>query len=436
MAVSEKHPSYLRNAERWRTVRDWLSEQDTIHGAGTKYLPMTTGMGKATNKDELYNAYLKRARASGITRSALSGIMGLVFKKEPITNDNITPVTNNGLDVVTLARDVTRAVASLGRCILVVDAPTEGGTPYITMYQPESLINWKVDQTNNYRFTLCVFEEEISTGDEFEHDTEVQYRVYRKTEEGCTVQLYNKDELPVNEPVYLQVSELPVFAIGSIDTSPECDPIPLYPVAMCALAAYQISADLRQDLYLSGQRQLWMSGCDEKQFQANIASGYGAGSAWYLGSEEGTAGFIESNGNSYAEMSAEREHELRQAEQYAVKITQSDDSNESGKALQIRASAQHASIYTIADSITIGINRALDAIREWNGSSPVTEFELQTEYTEAYASEQMLRALNDAIDSQNAPRSAMFELIRKTGLSTAENEEMEREINEQVPPLL
>jgi hypothetical protein len=179
-----------------------------------------------------------------------------------------------------------------------------------------------------------------------------------------------------------------------------------------------------------------MSGCDEKQFQANIASGYGAGSAWYLGSEEGTAGFIESNGNSYAEMSAEREHELRQAEQYAVKITQSDDSNESGKALQIRASAQHASIYTIADSITIGINRALDAIREWNGSSPVTEFELQTEYTEAYASEQMLRALNDAIDSQNAPRSAMFELIRKTGLSTAENEEMEREINEQVPPLL
>lgn len=429
MSVDTKHPQYLKNSPRWSVIDDWLDEQDVIRSKGEKYLPKTSGMKKATNGNEQYTAYLSRARAPSVARSALSGIMGLVFKKDPVGGESTDPVTNTGLSVIQLARDATRAVVTHGRVALVVDAPSEGGDPYITIYSAHNVINWKTKPHNEYELELLVLEEQKESGDEFSHDTKTQYRVYRAEGDQATVQLYNDKQLPIDEPIVLPSGRISAVIIGSINTSPDCDPIPLHPVVNCAIAAYQVSADLKQDLFLSGQKQLYMAGCTEEQFQANLSAGYGSGSAWYLG-EEGSAGFLESTGNSYAEMSQEREHELSQAETYAVSITRRGDGDESGKALQIRAAAQHSSIYTIADSVSIGINQALQMRAKWAGLPAPETFYLQTDFTDTFASEQMLRALNDAVNSLNAPRSSMFELLRQSGLTSEEDEELERQIRE------
>ncbi len=432
MSVATLHPQYTSFISRWRVVDDWLDEQDVIRAKGEVYLPMTEGMRLAGHRGRAqYDSYVKRARAPSVLRQAMSGIMGLMFKKEPVGGEDLTPVTNTGLTVTELARDVSRAVIAHGRALLVVDAPTEGGDPYITLYPAQAAINWKTRPDNEYRLSLLVIKEQVSTSnDEFSHDTADQYRVYRESQGTVTVQLYDHRETPITEQIVLPTDRIDAVFVGSINTSPAVDPVPLYPVAQCAIAAYQVSADLKQDLLFSGQKQLWLSGMDEEQFRANIEAGYGAGSVWYLGEEGGSAGFIESSGNAYADMAAERKYELSMADEYAVRLARSGDQAESGKSLQIRASAQHASIFTIADSVSIGINEALQARAKWAGKSLPPTFYLQTDFTEAQATEQMLRSLNDAINSLNAPRSAMFELLRQSGLTTEDDDELQRQIEE------
>lgn len=441
MGVTTKHPEYDKYAQRWREMDDALDEQDTIKNAGEKYLPMTSGMKGTTEGQERYDAYRGRARYYGIVRQILTGMIGLMFEKDPHgSSDEV--VTLAGQTNTALARDVARDVASYGRSILVVDAPkTEGvNSPFIVKYHPKDLINWKVDRDNPAEFTLAVLHEvwdDNSGNDEYAHETVDRYRVYRKVEGTVTVTVYNSEEYVVEEERNIGLDTIPVFAIGSISVDPGFDPLPLMPVKDSAIAIYQITADLRQDLYMSGQKQPYQKGISEAQYKANLNSGYGGGSSWYLGNgPDGEAGLIESTGNAYASMAAEREAEIEQAATYAVNMTQTSDA-ESGRALEIRAAAQYASIYTMADSISIGIRHALNLRAKWAAFQVPEEFAIRTEFTNEDAAYQMITALNNTINSGNAPRSILFEVLRRNDLTDKTDKELESEIeteSEQTKP--
>ena len=434
MPVTTEHPDYTKFKTRWTEMDDALDEQDTIKARGETYLPRTSGMvnkdGKNPSGDERYTAYKQRARFPGIARQTLTGIVGLMFEKDPYGISD-EPVTITGQKNLDLARDVTRDVGSYGRSVLLVDAPTEGGEPFIARYHPASLINWKVEKGNPAALTLVVLEEkwEAESDDEFSHETVARYRVYRKNGNVVSIIVYDENGAVVEEERILSgITAIPVIAIGSISVDPGCDPVPLLPVKDAAISIYQVSADLRQDLYMTGQKQPYMAGCSAEQYNANLEKGYGAGSCWYLGDQDGKAGLIESEGSAYADMSAERTHELEQAATYAVRMTQKTENAESGRALQIRAAAQHASIYTMADSISLGLRVALGLRAQWAGKKAPEDFIIRTEFTNEEAADQMINALNTAVNSGNAPRSAMFEAIRRSGLSEKTDDEMIAEI--------
>ncbi len=435
MGITTKHEDYDKYLPRWCEMEDSLDEQDTIRDKGEHYLPMTSGMKRSKEGLALYEAYKKRARYYGVVRQTLTGIIGLMFDKDPDgTTDDV--VTRSGQTNLQLARDVARDVASYGRSVLVIDAPKPGAAnpaPFIQRYSPQSLINWKIDPDNPSEFRLAVLHElwESETpSNEFVHEYEDRYRVYRHYDGVVSVGVYDSDGDVVEEVRPLPTDFIPVIAVGSISVDPDCDPVPLLPVKDCAIAIYQISADLRQDLYLTGQKQGWMSGCSDEQYSKNIEAGYGAGSWWYLG-HEGRAGLIESSGSSYSDASTERDHEFDQASSYAVNLVQQSDSTESGRALEIRAAAQHASIYTMADSVSIGVDKALRIRAKWAAQPEPEDFAIRTEFTDEEAADQMINALNSAINSGNAPRSALFEVLRRNGLTEKTNDELQSEIDAQ-----
>lgn len=431
MSVTTQHPDYTKFAPRWDEMDDALDEQDTIHAKGEKYLPKTSGMIGAEG-DKRYETYKKRARFPGIVRQTLTGIVGLMFEKDPYgSSEDDLPVTPDGLTPTQLARDVARAVGSYGRSLLLVDAPEgDGGVPYIARYHPKSLINWKIDDDTGL-FSLAVLMEdwEKEGNDEFSHETEKRYRVYRKTGDGVTVEVREEgDEIIEPERVLPGLNVIPLIAIGSISVDPGVDPVPLLPVKDCAVAAYQIGADLRQDLYESGQRMYYMIGGTEEQYKANTNTGTGNGVCWW-GPEGTEFGLVESNGNNYKDASAERQHEIETAATYAVKLVQNNDRAESGRAMQIRASAQHASIYTMADSISQGMQAALALRAKWAGEQADPEkFMLRTEFSNQEAAEQMITALNNAVSAMNLPVSVLFEAVRRAGLTDMSDDELRMEI--------
>lgn len=434
--ITTEHPEHVKFSKRWVMMNDALGDEDDIKGKGEKYLPKTGGMKANDDDDTRYKAYKARARFPEITTQALTAMNGLIFENDPdgVTDDIIT---NAGQSNIEFARDVTRAVASKGRDILVVDAPPGsqgGGDPFIARYSAESLINWKSMPGKPSDIRLAIFKEAVedASSGEYGHETETQYRQYRRVDNKIEVSVWmmiNDKAIMIDEPVVLPVDFMPVIAVGSIDSVPNCDPIPLLPVARCAIAYYQLSADYRMSLHVNNNPTPWLKGVNQEQYSAIQAIGIGAGSLWSIGENpDAEVGFLETTGASHADSRTAMEDELKQAETYAVRLTQSSDSPESGVAISKRAASQHASIYTIADSVSIAVTQAQRMRAIWAGEAEPEDFKLDAKIDEEYAGEQMINALNTAINSGNAPRSSLYEAIRKAGLSPLDNQQMTAEI--------
>lgn len=430
--ISTEHPEYMHFAKRWAKMNDALSDEDAVKDAGEKYLPKTGGMRKNDHDEVDYNAYKLRARFPEVTTQALTGMVGLIFEQDPVgTSDEV--VTNTNQTNVELARDLVRAVASKGRDILVTDAGANG-VPFVARYVAESLINWKVEADNPGNLTMAVFREERDIDPEgYGHETETIYRRYQKVSSQVIVTEWKVEDdvdVQIGEEIILPVSFVPIIAVGSIDSVPSCDPIPLMPVARCAFAFYRKSANYEHGLYLTSQPTAYVSGVNQDQYDNIIEQGIGSSSLWYLG-QEGKAGFLEATAAGLSENFAAMQNELKQAETYAVRLTQDSGGVESAQAIKMRAATQHASIYSISDSVSIAVDRALEMRALWAGRAKPEAFYLRTEFESEYAGEQMINALNTAVNSGNAPLSAMFEAIRRSGLSEKTDEEMLDEIETQ-----
>lgn len=428
MPINTQHPEFIAFSKQWKRSSDALKMQDHIHSLGTEYLPKTRGMEDNDADGKRYEAYKSLARFPDITSQALTGTVGLVFESDPV-GDSDEVITNTGQTNKALARDVVRNVVSKGRDILVVDAPENGGTPYIVRYPAESLINWKLEDGNAGALKLAVFREEVGADDtdEYGHDTTIVYRKYRRVDSRYEVSLWTEKGEQIGETSVLPVDEMPIVIIGSINLTPDCDPVPILPVANCAFAYYRASASYKYSIDLCCHPTLALKGYEEDDFQKVIKTGLGGGAAIPV-PEDGDAFFLETEGKGIERARTDMQDELEQAETYAVRLTQKTDNAESGRAMAIRASAQHASIYSIADAVGIGVTRAMQIRAKWGGISEPEPFRLRTEFTQEYAGEQMINALNSAVNSSNAPRSALFEAIRRSGLSDKTDEDMMREI--------
>lgn len=433
--ITTHHPQHEKYSEQWEQVTDFADSQAAVKRKGAKYLKPTSGMKNGNGTNDIYTAYIARARVPALTSQALTSIMGLMFEKDPegVTDEIIT---NDGLTCLQLAREVSREVSLKGRSILVVEAPAgnvAGAKPYIVRYPAESLINHKELPNNSSKLALAVFKEEMPDPDAcpYSHSTLSVYRRYTLTESGVEVALFNEDEELIEDPVLIGRSDIEIIVIGSIDTKPNYDPVPLLPVSDCALSIYNLSADMRTDMHVAGQRTPWFAGMTEEQYMVNVKAGLGAGSALYLGMDGnagGSCGYLESNGNTYAEHSAEIQVETEAAANHAVKIVQSGSGVESAEAIAIRSAAQHASIYTMADAISIGITEAMRIRADWGSTAEPEVFSIKTEFSAVEAGAQMITALNNSVNAGNLPRSVMFEAARRDRLTVKSDEELSSEL--------
>ena len=437
MPIDTKHPDHIKYSPRWEKMNDALEDEMHIKDKGEEYLKKTAGMIKNAETGNIqYEHYKSNARYMEITTAALTGIMGLVFEREPLGVDDVV-ITKTGQSNEAFARDVLRGVAGKGRDPIVVDAPKEGGNPYVCRYPAESLINWKVDEQQ--RITLAVFQEKIGkeTDDIYSHDCEIQYREYRKLDSG-PIQVSQKNSKGENilEPIILTTprNEMPIKIPGSIDNLPACDPIPLLPVAYCAFGHYRKSALYEHALYMMSQPTPYTKCVSADQYNAIVAQGLGSSSLLNLGdSADADIGLLEVNGMSIDAIYKAMQDELSRAETHAVRLTQNNSGVEAAEALRIRASAQHASIYSIAHSVSLAVSWAQEFRAEWSGFAKPEPFQIKTEFHGSEAGEQMIRALNEAVNAQNAPREALWEVLRRSGVTNQTNGEIADAIAKQGP---
>lgn len=278
MDVTTKHPEITLEREfEWRLMRDtFAGEQDVKysnrqfrHGSGSGaglsrgqvYLPVPSGFKSLPDNmaAAMYEAYKVRANFPEIVAPSIGAMIGIIHAKEAKIEmpDGMMYLWEDAdgheMPLENFHSKITRNLLLLGRFAVLADAKTEGGMPYLCGYSAESIINWDKD--------FYVLDETHLKRVGFSWETTPRFRVLELLDGRYVSTVFEGLNLEADfqEPRALGgeiLSRIP-FAIGTArDLTSSVETPPLIGVANAAIAMYQLSADYRHQLFMSGQETL------------------------------------------------------------------------------------------------------------------------------------------------------------------------------------
>jgi hypothetical protein len=350
----------------------------------------------------------------------------------PAAMDNIiADVTMGGLSLHQFAEVISEEVITIGRCGVLVDYPpivnavtlaqaqAQGARPYATMYDAESIINWKTGRINNVeQLTLVVLEEENEIAvDEFESKCEPQWRVLDLGDGGIYRQrVFRKDkrgEFILVDEVYPKINGRPLNKIpfeffGVRDNSPCVDKPPLLDLVDVNLSHYRTTADYEHGLHFTGLPTPVVTGyySDDKSASLRI----GSGTAWLLPDPQSKAFYLEFTGQGLGELrEALRSKEAMMATLGARILAPEKRAAESAQTANIHRSSENSVLASIAQSISIGLTHVMEYLRDWSGVTGDVKVELNRDFIPNSMTAQDLDSLVKAWQSGSISHQTLFD---------------------------
>ncbi|MGU3496360.1 DUF4055 domain-containing protein [Xanthobacteraceae bacterium A53D] len=374
-AVSTKHPDYLDREAEWKVMRDTARGESAVKDAGQAYLPRPSGF--ATQSDggrALYAAYQARAQFPEIVAPTVHGMVGVIHRTEaqiqmPAALEPLwEKATSDGLPLEALHRRITAELLTTGRYALLVTGTEAGGSlPWLAGYAAEKLINWSPNRD------MFVLDESGLERNGFQWEDKQRFRVLEIDDGRYVVRTFVGTEVVAQAPIQptaargQAITEIPFVVIGARDLSLPPELPPLIGVARSAISQYQLSADYRWQLFMTGQETLVI-------INGEAPSAVGAGVVITLKGEEGRtpdAKYVGPAGTGIAAHKTAIDDERAAAVAAGARLFSSEKkSAESGDALRIRYAAQTATLITIAQASAQGLEKALRHIANIVGANP------------------------------------------------------------------
>lgn len=368
MPVNTRHPDYIEYMDEWRQMRDCLRGHVAIKTAGPTYLPMPSGFkAQSDGGRDMYRAYQSRARVPSWIGRMMLGMTGLVHRVDAkITMpdsmqylwENATP---DGLPLEALHRRITWEILLTARYSLLADVID--GLPYLAGYHVENMINW--DKSRNSPF--YVLDESAMVREGFTWIKRDRHRVLH-VEDGRYVQ-YEYDGEDNSEKIEPRkrgaggfLDFVPITVMNSRDLSLEMAEPPLIGVARAVVASYQLDADYRHQLYMSGQETLFT-------FGAPPPTVIGAGVAHEM-PENARAEFVGPSGSGIDRHRTAIDDTKEDAIQEGAALFSGQSGQESGEALRIRMAATTATLNTISQTSAQGLEMSLRHAAIFLGEDP------------------------------------------------------------------
>lgn len=274
---------------KWRLIRDCLAGQEAIKNATTDYLPKPNPTDDSIENAARYKQYVERAVFYNVTQRTHGGLVGQVFRRNPVLEcptEIQTLVDNIDGGGVTLDQQAKKALGEVlgyGRCGLFVDFPSVNGAatladmkagrirPTITLYEPWSIVNWRIRQVGAKKLlSLVVLVEDYTAEDDgFELKMQKQWRVLSLGADGIyRVDLWRGDTASgtvvttsyPKDASGQQMTEIPFVFVGAVNNDPALDLPPMYDMAVLNVAHYRNSADYEEACYIVGQPTPYFSG--------------------------------------------------------------------------------------------------------------------------------------------------------------------------------
>lgn len=376
MGVDTKHPDYIDRVDEWRLMRDAAQGETAIKKAKETYLPKPSGFKVHPDGGAgLYEVYMRRAQFPDITTPTIGGMVGVIHGTEtkiemPESMQHLWEcATADGMSLEAFHRRVTTELLTTGRFGILVDAPTDGAElPHMVCYSAERIINWSADHD------FYVLDESGLVRNGFEWQQEAKYLALELVDGHYTATTYKGENLEGGEEVTPQgrgakaLTEIPFVIIGARDLSVTPEVPPLLGVARSSVSQYQLSADYRWQLFMTGQETLFI-------INGKAPEAVGAGVVISLNGDgaekQPDAKYVGPNGTGIAAHKTAIDDEKQVAISAGARLF-SDESRaqESGDALRIRYTAQTASLMSIAMASAAGLEKALRYIAVMIGANP------------------------------------------------------------------
>jgi hypothetical protein len=373
----------------WQRVRDALAGGDAVKGRGTLYLPRPEGQDAAA-----YAAYKARARWYDVPERTRRGLLGAVFRREPVVSGpkrlvaGLDAITTSGLPFRVFLQQAAGEVLALGRYGVLVDLPGDrpaGALPLWAGYTAESIEDWQQTRVDGRFVTARVKLREADTsapggsgdagagagaGVQFRElvlvDGRYEVRIWRR---GGTGSGTGKDDwriAEVHRPTRggRPLDFIPFVFLGVDDLDPDVEKPPLLGLVDETLGHYQLSADYRQSLFLTAQPTPWLTGFAEEETPSRI----GSGALWASSNPEARVGMLEFQGAGLeAIRQALLDSEARMVLLGARFFERPKAGVETAEALRLRFAADGATLTTIAQTLGDGLTRALRWTADWAG---------------------------------------------------------------------
>lgn len=358
-------------------MRHAYEGESAIKRYSERYLPMLPGWRDlpVADREAIYTLYMNRARFPEITSNAIRSMVGVLHSQpwhiELAGMEYLRErATKDGLTLETFSKRITIELLTTGRYAVLADAPNgeRGGDPYLCGYNAESFINWDENDQAFY-----VFEETVNKRDGFVWSTVLRTRVLEMIE-GRYVQSVYDDGALVEQyeprlPNRGMMDFVPVAVGGAMDMDLRPDTPPMIGVARAAVAHYQLYADWRNILFISGQPTLFVYNAAEEP------DAVGAGVLVSLQAAQNDkdvrAEYVSASTDAVQPhvdgMDREQQSALKSG---AALFDNTPRGQESGAARRLRFSAETATISSIANASAAILEKALRFAAAMKGQDP------------------------------------------------------------------
>lgn len=360
--VSSKHPDYSQpRADDWLLCRSAYEGEAFVKRQGVRYLPKPSGYsiagGHPDNGEAAYNSYKMRAEFPEIMASSVGAMLGIIHQREiqieiPAAMEYLREnADSDGRTLDDLHKQVTRNLLVSGRYGLLADAPQGGGQPFLAGYCAEAIVNWDRE--------FYVLDESDYQRNGFQWDWVEAYRVLELVD-GAYVQTYHEGSAPLDiTPNALgggRVTRVPFAVANAKEASQEIHSPPLVGIARAAMDIYQLSADQRLQLFMSGQETL-------VSINGPAPSAVGAGVVHEMMGSEGITPDLKYVSPTCAGIDAHdrkiSERKEAAAQAGARMFERGNTGQESGDARRLRFQSETANLMTVAQSSCALLERGL-----------------------------------------------------------------------------
>lgn len=385
--VDTRHPDYIDRLPEWELMRDANRGAEAIKRkaggtaagtatAGRRYLPMPSGFTAQTDGGTLmFAGYLERADFPEIVSPTIAGMVGLIHKREPVITmpSAMEPlwenITRDGQTLEIFHRKLTEEILLQGRFSILTDAAPQGSDlPFLTTYHAESLINWSEDRT------LFVLDEcgLVREPNAFDWEQRKQWRVLRLVDGVYQQELWQDGASAPTEIIKplaraeKSIQAIPFVVANATDLAVRPSTQPLIAVGRAAVRIFQLDADYRHQLFMSGQETFVITGLPEKSAVPSIL-GAGVVLALPVGAQ---AMYVSPTCSGIAAHLAAMEDARNSAAAAATKMFDSSKAAEAAEALRLRFAAQTANLTTTSMSSAAALEQGLRNIAIFMGLDP------------------------------------------------------------------